>query len=116
MYSEGFDKWTKLNKNMIGPLSEWHKSHAELYQKILEQQLELAGEGVSRLSTQIKKIGTLKKPEDVINYNKECVTENITATIDYWQKMLQTYLDGVDETSKIYTSMQDGKSKSTNKS
>jgi len=101
MNTEGFDQWIKMNKNMTGPLTEWSKATTELCQKTMQQNLELMGENISRASNQLKRLTTVRKPEDLLNLQKECFNEGLTALLENTQKIIHTTMQNIEELTKL---------------
>lgn len=101
MYTEGYSQWTKLNKQFAEPMSEWHKVTTELCQRLTEQQLDIMGEHLSRMSNQLKRLTNVRKPEDFINLQKECLSEDVTAAIECMQKVIHTSMENMEEIANI---------------
>jgi uncharacterized protein with HEPN domain len=101
MYTEGYDQWIKINKNMTAPVTEWNKATSELCQRMAQQNLELIGENFSRLSDQLKRFTNIRKPEDFLNLQKEVFNEDVTATIECMQKIIHTSMENMEEFTKL---------------
>lgn len=110
MYTEGYDQWFKLNKNISAPLTELNQATTTMYKHMTEQHLELLGDNFTRLSDQLKRFTNARKPEDFINLQKECMNENITATIEGFQKILQTSMENFEEFTKLCNTFRDNTS------
>lgn len=104
MHSEDFEQWFKLNKGLTHPLSGWSKAVTEIWRRTTQQNLELIGENFSRLSDQLKRLSNVKKPEDLLTFQKDCLNENISATIENVQKILQLSMENFEEFTKLYGS------------
>lgn len=102
MYIEGFEQWFKLNKNIGMPLHEWNKITTDICKRMAAQNLEILGEGYSRFSERLKRLTNIKKPEDLINLQKDILNEDITLTLAYLQKMVHLSLENMDELAKSW--------------
>ncbi|RDI38964.1 phasin family protein [Aquicella lusitana] len=101
MYTEGFEQWFKVNKNLTTPLNEWNKACTEMCRRMTQQNLELIGENVSRLSERLKRISSVRKPEDFFNLQKECLNEDMAASIEYMQKYIHNSMENFEEFTKL---------------
>lgn len=104
MYTEGFEQWFKTNKNLTAPMGEWNKAATDIYKRMAEQNIALISENFERLSEQLKKFTNIKKPEDILAFQKESVTENINAMIEGWQKLAHMEIESFDAYMKLWTS------------
>lgn len=104
MYTEGFEEWIKMNKNLTAPINELNKASTEIYKRITDQNLELFGENLSRFTEQLKRLGSIKKPEDFINLQKDMMGENITGTIETLQKVIHMNMETMEEIAKLWGS------------
>lgn len=100
MYNEGLEYLNKLNKNLAGPLTELNKAAVEVMHKAAQQHIEIASENIARLSEQVKRAGKVKKPEEIIDLQKEYLNENISAAVDNMQKILQMNIQHIEELTK----------------
>lgn len=120
MYTEGFEQWFKMNKNMTGPLNEWNKTCTEMGRRIAQQNLEILGDNISRLSDRLKRLSSIRKPEDFFNLQKECLQEDMTAAIEGTQKLIHTTMQNMEEFTKLWGSVcnatQETTTTTTNKS
>lgn len=107
MYIEGFEQWFKLNRNLSTPLSDWSKTTTELFRRTAQQHLEIMEENFSRWSDQIKRLSNVKKPEDFLNLQKDCMSENMNATLENIQKLTQISMKNVEELSKLCVSFRE---------
>lgn len=104
MQSDGFEQWFKLNKSLTNPLSELSKTATEILRRTAQQNLELMSENCFRLSEQLKRLSHVKKPEELLNFQKDYVNENISATIENTQKIMQLCMENFEEFSKLCSS------------
>lgn len=105
--SENFEQWLNLNKNLNLPLSEFNKTAAEIFKRSAEQNLEIYAETFSRLTNQLKRLSTVKKPEEFIALQKECFNENVTALIENSHKITQSLSENMQELTRCFTSFRD---------
>lgn len=105
MYTEGFEQWFKMNKNITSPFNEWNKTCTELCRRVTQQSLEIFGENVSRLSDRLKRFSNVRKPEDFFNLQKESFQEDIAATIENTQKLVHSSMENMEEFTKLWGSM-----------
>lgn len=110
MITEGFEQWFKLNKAFTGPINDWGKAATEICQRTAQQNLEMFGDNLSRTADQLKRLGAAKKPEDLLNLQKDIVNENTTATMDNIQKLINTSLENMEEFSKIFNPFKESSS------
>jgi hypothetical protein len=101
MYTEGFDQWIKMNKNMTSPLTEWNKATTELCQRAMQQNLELMGENFSRASNQLKRFTSVRKPEELLSLQKECFNEGLTTMLENTQKLIHTTMENLEQFTKL---------------
>lgn len=104
MYNEGFEQWFKLNKNLSAPMNELNKATTEISKRISEQNLQLIEENVARISNQLKRLSSVKKPEDFLNLQRDCFSENMTASIETAQKIMHMAMENLEEISKVWGS------------
>ncbi|VVC76960.1 hypothetical protein AQUSIP_22870 [Aquicella siphonis] len=102
MYHEGFDQFFKINKSFTAPVSEWNKTLNEIGKRIAEQNLEIIGENFNRVSSQLKRLSSVRKPEDFLNLQKDCLSENISASIDITQKIAHLAMENMEEIAKLW--------------
>jgi hypothetical protein len=101
MYNENIEQWFKLNKNIGTPVSEMNKATTDMCKRIAEQNLELIEENIARFSNQVKRLSNVRSPEELINLQKDCLSENITAGMETTQKIIQMGMENVEEVSKL---------------
>lgn len=102
MYTEGFEQWVKLNQNLTAPLAELNKTTTQMLQKVYQQQIEMTSDNIARISNQIKRMGHVKKPEEMMTLQKECISENISSAVDNMQKLIQISMQNFEELTKTY--------------
>ncbi len=101
MYIEGFEQWFKVNKNVSAPISEWNRAVTEISSRVMRQNIELMGENFSRLSDQFKRFSSVRRPEELIALQKDCLNENVSASINGLQKMVQTTIDNLEDFTRL---------------
>lgn len=99
MYKEGYEHWTNLNMN---PLKEFGKISSEFCQHAAEQNAEILNECCLRLTEQSKRFGDVRKPEDFFRWQKDCINENITATTENLQKLIQLSMENLDAFNRLW--------------
>jgi len=100
MITDGFEQWLKLNKNLNTPITEWGKASSELYRHLSEENIEILNETLSRVAEQMKRLSNVRSPEDLLNLQKECISEDVHAMIKHWQKISHLQQEGVEECIK----------------
>lgn len=116
MYTEGFEQWIKTaNKNFSAPLGDWHKASNEMLHHIVSENLEMISDNLLRLSDQLKRFAQIKKPEDYLNVIRECINEDINATIENSQKLLHSTMEHMEECAKSCGTLHESTLKATNK-
>lgn len=101
MFTDTQDQWFKSSKSFATPLNEWNKTTNEMCQRFTQQQLSLISTHFSRVSEQMKRFTSVKKPEDFMQLQKECLQENIAASIESMQNMLLMTMENLEELSKL---------------
>jgi hypothetical protein len=101
MYNEHFDQFAKLSKHISTPINEWNKAATDILQKVTQQNIELVSENFSRLSDQMKRFSHVKRPEDLITLQKDCVNEDISAAIENTQKIVHMSMENMEEITKL---------------
>jgi hypothetical protein len=107
MYNDSFEQWLKANKNFTAPLGEWNKLSTDLLRRISQENIEMMSDNFSRWSDQLKRFGDVKKPEDLINVLRECINENITATMENSQQLLHSTVEHMEECAKACGTLQE---------
>ena len=101
MYTEHYDHWFKANKNFATPLTEWNKATAEICQRAAQKNLELIGDNFSLLSDQLKRFTSIRKPEELVTLQKECLAENMNAAAECLQKIMHISMENMEEFTKL---------------
>ncbi|TAK78887.1 MAG: phasin family protein [Gammaproteobacteria bacterium] len=101
MFTEGFEQFFKTNKNLSTPLTEWNKTYTEMCRRIAQKNIEQMGENVSRFSEQLKQLSNMRKPEDFIQWQKECLEEEMAASMEYAQEIIHTSMANMEELTKL---------------
>lgn len=104
MNIEGYEQWIKLNKNLTTPLSEWNKAATDVYQHMTEHHLAMIRDNFSHLSNQFKRFSDVKKLEDLLDLQKECLNDDLNLLIEDMQKCSQTSLESLEELAKLWGS------------
>lgn len=101
MYTEGFDQWLKMSKYLSSPMGDWSKTLTEIIRHTTQQNLEMIGENFSRLSDQCKRLSHARKPEDLLNLQKDILNEDITVAINNTQTLIHTTVENMEEITKL---------------
>lgn len=102
MYLEGFEQWYKMNKTFSSPVNDLGKATTEVFKRITEQNLEIIGENYTRFSDQLRRLSSIRKPEELMNFQRECWTENWSAVLRNSQKLMHLTLENFEELSRMY--------------
>lgn len=113
MNNDAFEQWYKSTKNFSTPYSGLSKAIADIYQRSIQQHMQLISENLSRTSEQFKRLSEVRKPEDLFELQKEYISENSTATVENMQKMLRTMTENVEELTELYSSTCHGQTATT---
>lgn len=103
MYTEGFEQWFKANKNMSAPLAEMGKATTDICRRCAQQNMEMMSENYSRLTDQMKRLSSVRKPEDFFNLQREIINEDITAAMENLQKWTHNALENYEELSRLWS-------------
>ena len=104
MLTEGFEQYFKLGKNFLNPWSDAGKTLTDFLRRTNQGTLEIAGDTLSRTAEQLKRFSTAKRPEEILNLQKECLNENVTALMSDYQKLINLSLGSFEEMNKTFTS------------
>ena len=101
MNTEGFERLFKMNKNFSGPLTDVGKLATQIYTHAAQQHMEIIGENIERFTEQLKRLSSIKSPEELLNEQKNCLNEDVTATIETVQKVIHTSMESMEELTKL---------------
>lgn len=105
MFTEQYEQWFKaMNKPQA--MSEWTKLGTDIFQRSAAQQWRMVEENVTRITDQTKRFASVRKPEDFFNLQKECINENLTASINCVQTMMKSAMENVDAITKLCSQSQ----------
>jgi len=104
MHNENYEPWLKLGKNLSSPLSEWNKTSIDLGKRLAELNLQIINENILRVSTQFRRLSTMKKSEDLFNLQKDCINENISSTIETTQKLIHVAMENMEIIANLWGS------------
>ena len=105
MITEGFEQYYKLSKNFMNPLNnDVSKTVLELCRRVNQGALEIAGDNLNRTAEQMKRFSSVKRPEELLTLQKECLTENLSAVMSDIQKWVTLSLGSFEEVSKNFSS------------
>jgi hypothetical protein len=100
-FTESSQQWFQFNKNWATSLSSFNKITTETFRDLARQNLELIGENFNRFSDQMRRFSSIKRPEELIDFGRECINENISSNIETLQKILQMYLTNMESFSEL---------------
>lgn len=116
MYNDNFEQMLKFNKTLNTPLNEWTKTLTDISKRVTDQHLELFGNQYACVSNHLKRLSTVKKPEDLLTLQKELICELITTNIENTQKIMHTAQENLDECAKLWeTTLAKSTEKATDK-
>ncbi len=101
MYTEGFDQWLKMSKYLSSPMGDFSKTFAELVRRNAQKNLEMISDNFARFSDQCKRLGNVRKPEDLLNLQKDILSEDIAATINNAQTLVHSTMENMEEITKL---------------
>lgn len=104
MQTNGFEQWFKMNKNLAAPLTESAQVFTDMCKRITEQNLAVISENCARMSERLKHLTTLRKPEEFINFHKDCVNEDISAMLDLTHKYLKIHMNNLEQLTRLFGS------------
>jgi hypothetical protein len=105
MNTEGFEQLFKM-KN-LSPLGDLGKTSTDIFHRITQQNLELISGNLSRISEHLKRLGNIKKPEDLLLLQKDFINENLTAAIENTQKIIHLTMENMEEFTKLCGSLRE---------
>lgn len=100
MSIEPLEQILKMSKNLASPLNELNKISMECAKRITDQQLELISETTARTASQIKKLSSVKKPEEFVELQREIITENLNASLAAAQKIFKLSMENMETLTK----------------
>lgn len=89
MYTEHYQKARDFTQNS-----------ALFCRSVAEEVFEIAGENLTRISNQMKRLTEVRKPEDFLNLQRECMEENIAAISKNTEKLMHLYAGRLEEWTK----------------
>lgn len=103
MVTDGFEQYYKLGRTFLSPWNDVGKTVLEICRRANQGTLEIAEENLTRTADQLKRFNTVKRPEEFLNLQKECLNENITAWMGDIQKLINLSLGSFEEMNKSFT-------------
>lgn len=107
MYTESFEQWLKANKNFSAPMGELNKAGTDFYRRIAQQNIELLSENYARFADQLQRLSQVKKPEELLHLQKECLNEDMTAGIENMQKLVHLSIENMEELTRLFSTARD---------
>lgn len=100
MYNDSFEQLFKT-KGFSTPVSEFQKSFLEILRRSTQQQLELASENIAKFSEQVKRLSRIKKPEDLVDLQKDIFNEDVSSGIETSQRLMHIFMENLEECSHL---------------
>jgi len=105
MGTEGFEQYLKMGKLVSTPWNDIGKAFLEVCRRGTQEVMDITSDNLIRTADQIKRFGTAtKRPEELFNFQKECLNENTTAFVGTLQRVGNICLSSVEELNKVFTS------------
>jgi hypothetical protein len=99
-FTESSQQWFQFNKNWANSVNSFNQITTQTFRDLARQNLELIGENFNRFSDQMRRFSTIKRPEEFVDLGRECINENISASVETLQNILQMYLTNIDKLSE----------------
>lgn len=115
MYTEGFEQWIKSTKDFGAPMGELNKATTDICKRMAEENLQLLNENFSLMSDQLKRLSSIKRPEDYLNVLRECINEDISASIENTQRLMHSTMEHMEECAKLWGSVRDQSSRAVDR-
>lgn len=100
MSIEPLEQVLKFSKSFVNPLNDLNKITMSCCKKLADQQLELISENTARTASQIRKLSSVKKPEEFIELQREILTENLNAGLAAAQKIFKLSMENMETLTK----------------
>ncbi|MFZ2314266.1 MAG: phasin family protein [Gammaproteobacteria bacterium] len=105
--NQGFESFLNMGKNLQHPMSDLNKATTEICQRLVQENIDILEENVSRFSDQLKRLGRVHRPEELISLQKDCFNEDISAAIQNMQKYVHMSMESMEDLTKLAGSAQD---------
>ena len=99
MSNEGYDQFIKMTKNFSNPVLP--EQLIGIFTKISRENMELMEENVSRFTDQLKRLSQIKRPEELINLQKDCLSEDIKTGMENVQKIAHLSMEHIQDFTKL---------------
>lgn len=103
MITDGFEQYYKFSKNFLNPLNDVSKSVLDLCRRLNQGTLEIAGDNLNRTALQLKRMSSVKRPEELLNLQKDLLSENLSAWMSDIQKWNTLAKDCFEEMNKSFS-------------
>lgn len=103
MLNTNYDQLFRMGKNFNLPFNEWSKAAAAISQRVMAHNLGIIGEQCSLVSDQLNRLTTIKKPEELLNMQKEFLSENLSLGLKSAKETMALSLENVDELTKLWS-------------
>lgn len=105
--NHGFESFLNMGKNLQHPMSDLSKASTEICQRLVQENIEILEDNVSRFSDQLKRLARVRRPEELISLQKDCFNEGVSATIQNMQKYVHMSMESMEEFTKLAGSAQE---------
>lgn len=104
MVTEGFEEYYKMSKNFLSPMNDISKTVWNLCRRASQGSLEMVSDNLNRGAQQLKHFSAVKRPEELLQLQKECLQENISAWMSNAQKLTNLSMSYFEEINKSFSS------------
>lgn len=105
--NHGFESFLNMGKNLQHPMSDLSKASTEICQRLVQENIEILEDNVSRFSDQLKRLARVRRPEELVSLQKDCFNEDVSAAIQNMQKYVHMSMESMEEFTKLAGSAQE---------
>ena len=103
MYTQNFEKIFNINKDIPNPLNDWQKITTDYYQRLTKQQMAVMAKLLSRMTSQAKRMTTMRSPDEFIKIQQEIFEENVRDNIELSKDIMRQSLENVEQFNHMFT-------------
>lgn len=107
MYNDTFEQWLKMGKNLNYPLGDLSKATADICRTTTQEGLDMFNDNIALITDQMKRLSNIRKPEELVNLSRDCLTEDMHAIMGNLQKFMQLSARTVDDISRLSNQVRD---------
>jgi hypothetical protein len=104
MYTEGFEQWMKMSKNMNVPLGDFGRAMTDICRRFAQQNAEMLSDNFELWTDQLKRLSSVRRPEDFLALQKDIINEDVSASIQCMQKCIHSTVEAIEECNKLFSS------------